>query len=112
MIEKLQSGAHDAVEVMNASQDRATETVDHANQAGDALKSIAGSVGRINDMNLQIASAAEQQSCTAEEINRNIETINDISNTTSETAEQTSLSSSDITDMASRLNRLVSQFRI
>jgi len=112
MIEKLQSGAHDAVEVMNASQNRATETVDHANQAGNALNSIAGSVERINDMNLQIASAAEEQSAVAEEINQNVVRIADIAQETSGSMQQIASSSEDLAHLSTRLDQLVGNFKV
>ncbi len=112
MIEKLQSGAHDAVDVMNASQKRATETVDHANQAGNALSSIAGSVERINDMNLQIASAAEEQSSVAEEINQNVVRIADIAQETSGSMQQIASSSEDLAQLSTRLDQLVGNFKV
>ncbi len=112
MIEKLQSGAHDAVEVMTASQSRATETVGHANEAGNALKSIAGSVGRINDMNLQIASAAEEQSSVAEEINQNVVRIADIAQETSGSMQQIATSSEDLARLSTRLDQLVGSFKV
>jgi len=112
MIEKLQSGAHDAVEVMNASQKRATETVDHANQAGNALSSIAKSVERINDMNLQIASAAEEQSSVAEEINQNVVRIADIAQETSGSMQQIASSSEDLAQLSTRLDQLVGSFKV
>jgi methyl-accepting chemotaxis protein len=112
MIEKLQSGAHDAVEVMNASQSRATETVDHANEAGNALNSIAGSVERINDMNLQIASAAEEQSSVAEEINQNVVKIADIAQETSGSMQQIATSSEDLARLSTRLDQLVGSFKV
>jgi len=112
MIEKLQSGAHDAVEVMNASQSRATETVEHANEAGNALNSIAGSVERINDMNLQIASAAEEQSSVAEEINQNVVRIADIAQETSGSMQQIASSSEDLAQLSSRLDQLVGSFKV
>ncbi len=112
MIEKLQSGAHDAVEVMNVSQSRAGETVNHANQAGDALNSIAGSVERINDMNLQIASAAEEQSSVAEEINQNVVRIADIAQDTSTSMQQIASSSEDLAQLSTRLDHLVGNFKV
>jgi len=112
MIEKLQSGAHDAVEVMTVSQTRASETVDHANQAGNALNSIASSVERINDMNLQIASAAEEQSSVAEEINQNVVRIADISQDTSTSMQQIASSSEDLAQLSTRLDQLVGNFKV
>jgi methyl-accepting chemotaxis protein len=63
-------------------------------------------------MNTQIATAAEEQSAVAEEINRNITTISTIADTTLADASQTSQISEELVQLAAELNRLVSQFRL
>src|SRR5690606_33181071 len=66
----------------------------------------------INDMNTQIATAAEAQSAVAEEINRNVTTISVIADTTSNDAQQTSQISEELVRLAAELNRLVGQFKL
>jgi methyl-accepting chemotaxis protein len=112
MIERLQQGAHNAVDVMKASQSRTTDTVGHANKAGEALNSISNYVGDINDMNLQIASAAEQQSAVAEEINQNVVRITDIAQHTSDSMQEIASSSNDLAQLSSNLDTLVSNFKV
>lgn len=79
MISRLQEGTRDATQVMETSRDLARRTVEQTNEAASALDRIHHEVGSINDMNAQIASAAEQQSAAAEQVNRNITRIRDAS---------------------------------
>ncbi|NRA85585.1 MAG: methyl-accepting chemotaxis protein, partial [Gammaproteobacteria bacterium] len=74
MIEILQQSSHSVATVMAQSQDEATMSVEKANLANQSLESISGAIGKITEMNFQIATAAEEQSLVAEEINEN--TIN------------------------------------
>jgi methyl-accepting chemotaxis protein len=112
MIESLQQGARNAVEVMNQSNDRSQVCVEKAASAGASLTSITHSVNQINEMNLQIATAAEEQTAVAEEINRNVLQINTLVEGTASGARQTSSSSVELTKLASQLQSLVGQFKI
>ncbi len=112
MIERLQGGARNAVQVMEAGRNRAQAGVDQAAQAGTSLEAITEAVTRINDMNTQIASAAEQQSAVAEEINRNISNISQIAEQTSEGSQQTAAASETLARLAEELQALVSRFRL
>lgn len=82
MVERLQGGSRDAVKVMDAGRTQAREALDQVQQAVATFATIAGSIREIADINVQIASAAEEQSAVAEEINRN---VNNISAMASET---------------------------
>ena len=112
MIERLQGGAQNAVSVMSESQKRAHGTAEQATQAGDSLQAITAAVGRINDMNAQIASAAEEQTAVAEEINRNIVNISQAVNDTSQGAHHTAQASDELARLAADLQTRVGQFRI
>jgi len=79
MIEQLQSGASSAVTVMGQSKETASSTVIKAHEADEALERIRIAIQQISDMNMQIASAAEEQSLVAEEINSNTIKIKDLS---------------------------------
>lgn len=70
MIDRLQKGTQDAVTAMRRSSDAGDVTSEQANRAGTSLDAIAQLIGTINAMNAQIASAAEEQTAVAEEINR------------------------------------------
>jgi methyl-accepting chemotaxis protein len=112
MIEQLQTGARSAVVVIDASRKKADESVQRAERAGRSLESITLSVATINDMNTQIASAAEEQNSVAEEINRNIININHVAQETADSAEQTTMASEGLARLASELQSLVAQFKL
>lgn len=112
MIERLQTGAKSAVVAMEKGQEQANSTVERAEEAGKVLKSITETVARIADKNTLIATAAEQQSSVAEEINRNVVTVNEIATETAEGAQQSAASSNKLSQLASELHQLVSSFRI
>ncbi|WP_309221590.1 methyl-accepting chemotaxis protein [Shewanella sp. BC20] len=79
MIEQLQAGARAVTDVMSQSKDNAKDAVTRAQGANTALDKIREAIMQISDMNLQIASAAEEQSLVAEEINNNTIRIKDLS---------------------------------
>jgi methyl-accepting chemotaxis protein len=112
MISRLQAGARGAVEAMEVSRNQAKAGVEQAAEAGASLDDITDAVRQINDMNTQIASAAEQQSSVAEEINRNIVTISQITDETASGAVQTSNASAEVARLAEQLQELVKQFRV
>ncbi|NLS12330.1 methyl-accepting chemotaxis protein [Vibrio sp. SM6] len=78
MIAQLQASASDAVAIMQKSVDEATDGVGLVTQAGEELDGIVNQVNQINDMNFQIASAAEQQSGVAEEMNGNLSNVREL----------------------------------
>ena len=112
MIEQLQSGAQQAVSVMESSRKQAEESVNHAANAGEALNAITAQVTNINDLNTQIASAAEEQSAVSEEINRNIQNINQMADNTSDDAHQSANASRELSSVANKLRDLVNQFKV
>jgi len=112
MIERLQNGVKRAVGAMTDAQERAKVGSECVEKASQSLHVIAAEVTTINDMNTQVATAAEEQSAVAEEINRNITTISDIADNTSSGATQTAQSSEELVRLAAELQRLVSQFKL
>jgi methyl-accepting chemotaxis protein len=111
MIESLQVGSKEAVQLMELSREQTQSGVEQTAKAGDALSAIADEVGRINDMNTQIASAAEEQSSVAEEINQNVVTINQVADESAQGAEQTARASEDLAHLASELQQMVAKFK-
>ena len=111
MIEKLQEGARSAVRVMHSGGEQARQGVEQVARAGDVLAVITQAVGSITDLNAQIASAAEEQSSVAEEINRNIVTVSEIAEQNSAGALQTAATSEELARLAGQLQGLVAQFR-
>jgi len=112
MIEKLQSGTQNAVSVMIESQELARHSVDEAARAGASLEVITTAVGSISDMNIQIASAAEEQSSVAEEMNNNITSVSSIGEQNAAAANQTTASSEELSRMASHLQELILRFKV
>jgi methyl-accepting chemotaxis protein len=112
MIERLQTGANQAVSAMLQGKSAAKNSVDQAMNAGQSLETINRFIDTIKDMNTQIAAAAEEQSITAEEINRNIVTISSISHETAQGSEQTAAASEELARLASHLQEQVGRFKI
>jgi len=112
MIGRLQSGAGEAVKVMQSGRVSAERSVQEAAQVGNALEAIVRAVDTINDMNTQIASAAEEQSAVTETLNRNVTAISQISQQTSDVANKTADESAQLTDLSAKLESLVLQFRV
>ncbi len=111
MIASLQAGAGRAVQVMQSSRQLAQQTVEQTLQAEHALARIGQEVGSINEMNAQIATAAEEQSAVAEEVNQSVTRIHDSTVTSSAASNQVAASSQDLTSLAQDLNRKVGYFR-
>ena len=111
MIVALQSGAGNSVQAMQQSQKQVRHSVELAEQAGIALKSITEAICTISDMNVQIASAAEEQTSVAENINQNEVRISDASRHAVEAAENIASSSESLAQLAENLSELLSRFK-
>jgi len=112
MIAEIQSGTERAVGAMHSSQGRASGTLDIAQAAGEALELIAEAIASINQRNLVIASASEEQAQVAREVDRNLVNIRDLSMQTSAGANQTSAAAQDLSRLAVELNGMVAQFKV
>ena len=111
MVESLQSGAKEAVALMEDSRNRTDEGVKQSESAGLALEKIVSSVDQINEMNTQIASAAEEQGAVAEEINRNTLIISEISTNNLQNTSEFVSSSEKIVSTVENLKLMVQQFK-
>lgn len=111
MIERLQNGAREAVQVMESSRNRSQDSVNQAAEAGTTLKSITQAITSISEMNFQIASAAKEQSSVAEEINKNVVNISQVVGQTADGAQQTFTASNELSQLANKLQQLVDQFK-
>lgn len=112
MIDTVQKGASSAVTAMQSSMGLATSTLSMAQQAGEALEDITRAIGSINERNLVIASASEEQAQVAREVDRNLVNIRDLSMQTAAGAQQTNAASQELSRLAVDLNSLVSRFRL
>jgi methyl-accepting chemotaxis protein len=112
IIEQLQAGTQSTVEVMQQGKAEADNCVEQASNTGAALNAITSAISVINDMNIQIASASEQQSSVAESINENVINVKRIAEENSVAANQTRSSSTEIAKLADQLHQLVTQFKV
>lgn len=112
MIGAVQSRADQAVVAMEKSQSLVTNTQTLAQATGDALELIAEGIGQINDRNLVIASACEEQAHVAREVDRNLVNIQDLSTQSATGANQTTASTQDLSRLALSFNDLVGRFRL
>jgi len=112
VIEKLQAQAAEAVQVMEHSKAQTKISVEHAQEAGKSLDVISSSVSDISDMNIHIATAAEEQSAVTEEINSNIVNISQVAETSSEGAAQISSATNELNILALELQSLVARFKL
>lgn len=112
MIGSVQAGADDAVAAMGKSLLLATQTQEQAERAGSALVKITEGVATINERNLVIASASEEQAQVAREVDRNLLNIQDLSTQSAAGANQTSASSQELSRLATSFNLLVAKFQL
>ncbi|TFH82367.1 methyl-accepting chemotaxis protein [Pseudomonas kribbensis] len=110
MISSIQQGTGATVGALQSSAEQASQTLRRANSAGHALEKITASISQINQRNLVIASAAEQQALVAREVDENLVTIRDLSTQTAAGATQTSAASQELSRLAVDLNGLVTRF--
>jgi methyl-accepting chemotaxis protein len=112
VIERIQSGTRGVVATMHSSQSQAQSNAGQIHQAVQALGKISDAVTVISDMNLQIASAAEQQSAVAEEVNRNVSAIRTVTETLTGQATESAAISSQLNALASQQMKLMDQFKV
>ena len=112
MISGIQQGTEKSVSSMQNSNQRARSTLEVARAAGEALDNITQAIASINERNLVIASASEEQAQVAREVDRNLVNIRDLSLQTSAGANQTSAASQELSRLAVDLNSLVARFKI
>lgn len=110
-IHALQKRTLATVSVMEASQIQAKRTSQEAHSITSALETIAKSVASVNDMNTEIATAAEQQSAVTKEINRSINSINNSVESITQAAQQSSDAGHKLETVAEEINSVVLQFR-
>lgn len=112
MIERLQAGSGAAVSAMQQGKTQVDVSINAMKETEQSLNVITGSVQTINDLNFQIASAAEEQSAVTEEMNRNIQKISSISEQSAQGASQTRIASEELARLAEGLQAKISHFRL
>ena len=112
LIVGLQSGTQQVATIMDNSRSLTDSSVELTRRAGNALENITRTVSAIQAMNQQIATAAEQQSAVAEEINRSVLNVRDVSEQTAAASEETAASSTELARLGTHLQALVGRFRV
>ncbi|WP_426219226.1 methyl-accepting chemotaxis protein [Pseudomonas sp. DWRC2-2] len=108
----LHTGTQQVADIMDGSRALTDYSVDLSRDAGDALAAIIRTVSIIQEMNPQIAAAAEEQSAVAEEINRSVLKVRDVSEQTAAASEETAAASVQLTRLSLDLQALVGKFRL
>ena len=112
MIERLQKGASDAVDVMKASTSVSNVSMEKAEDAMEALNRIAEAITSISEMTSQIATASEEQTSVTEELNSSITRIADQGQEAAAAATENDVYSGQIESIGTVLNENVSRFRV
>jgi len=112
MIERLQQGADSAVTVMDRGIETVGASVKQTTRTGESLKAITGAVNTLSDINTQIASAIEEQSIVAEDINQNVVSIDNLARQGDEASTDIAAANERLRQLADNLSALIQQFRI
>ena len=112
MVKGIQTGSGKAVQAMVQSNSEAVLTLTIAQEANIAIGDIASAVSDINERNLLIATASEEQAHVSRSVDQNLVSIRDLSIQSSSAASQTSIASTELSKLAVGLNRLVSRFAL
>ena len=112
IVTQIRTETSNAVEAMQQSSLTAEEALKVSTAAGLALATITDQINKINDSNLVIASAAEQQAKVARDIDRNIINISDLATQSAAGANQTSASAHELSRLAVDLNELLTRFKL
>lgn len=112
MINRLQQLAVSTATAMQTSQRLAANSVSTAENAGNDLSLIVTHIEHVSDKATQIATAAEQQSVVAEEMNRNVSGINDSALEMSDAATYLAEESEKLADLSRQLNQKLTSFKL
>jgi len=112
MIERLQSGSSKAVDAMNSGSKTAQSSVEIASDAAKSLKNIVDGINTISEMNTHIASAAEEQSTVAQDIEQSIVRISSLSEKTVEGSSRVANATNDLSSLEQEMRELISSFKI
>ncbi|HAS8127465.1 TPA: methyl-accepting chemotaxis protein [Vibrio vulnificus] len=112
MLKQLQNGVARAVTTMSASQERGEQTALESVQIKESLAGIQSAVEMIRDMGIQTASAAEQQSAVAEDINQNLVTIQQIVNEINHNLQESETISTQLRTSGQEMHKLVGHFKL
>jgi methyl-accepting chemotaxis protein len=111
-IEQLQNAARSAVSVMGKGTEQATHSVETANKAGASLSLITETIGRITQMNDQIAQSTGDQQSVANTISNSVDEIHQRTEETASSSSKLASVSSELAELAQHLERITKQFKV
>ena len=111
-IERLQSAAQSAVNVMHSGNERARESVEAANKAGHSLDTITETINMISQMNAQIAQSTDSQQVTSKNIVGSVDAIFQRTEETSRNSHKLESASTELADLATKLETIARQFKV
>ena len=112
MIDKLQEQSAKTVATIQSGQNQSHTVVNQANEANSSLEQITAHIGQISDMNIQVATATEEQALVVNDMSKNVEEINQLTTETSEIADELTASSTNLQKLSVQLDKLVTQFKL
>lgn len=110
MIERLQHSTDKMARVMEGGQGRMDTTVETSRLAGETLNDIRDAVAQVAGMTTQIATAAEQQSVVADEVNNNVVSINQDAKEANSASEDVAKANAHLRQMINKLGATIRQF--
>ncbi|MAD88640.1 MAG: chemotaxis protein [Pseudoalteromonas sp.] len=112
MISKLQTEAKRSVDSMRANMQGVEQTAEKTARTEQVLETISHSVGTIKDMNVQIASASEEQNVVSQQISESVQSVNEKAYETMDGADKASQIADNLSQLAIELDHIVKQFRV
>lgn len=112
MVASLQSNTRHAASVMNDEREKAEKMSLNTQEATSSLERIVSSMTKISDMSVQVATAAEQQGCVSEEINRNVTLVSNLSSENMLGTQDVSTASTELSELATELDGVVKKFKV
>ncbi len=112
MIQRLQDGSRQAVEVMTSGKQKAMQGLEHARQAGESLQEISTAVKGMLSMNREIAKSSDQQGQTANQVSQTVLAVNELSAQTASSAATMANASRQVNELSVQLQTLMSQFKV
>jgi len=111
LIDRLHACTGEAVSAIEKGQDKSGICIDQAKDAAEMLQAVVGEISRVDEMTTQIAGAAEEQRCVAEDITKNVSNISDVANDVADGAEQSQRENAHVLDSVFSLKDQLNRFR-
>lgn len=112
IISNLQERASNAGKVMQSSRSKIIESVEYAKNSDSLFELINSSVNNMSEMNIQIATATEEQNTVSVELNKNVNAITETSNLSLAGAKKTSASCNELSELATNLLNITKRFEL